>query len=102
MRTALSGAIPWQYVPYVWESLSQPTSLAFGFKYLRENWDAIYKTYKDKPIILKAVVKNFLYALSSKSDLEDVSIQKILCIHFNDKINFSVCLCIAHHSCIET
>lgn len=73
MRNALSGTIPWQYTPYVWKSLGQPTSLAFGFKYLRENWDTIYNTYEDKPIILKAIVQDFLYELSSKSDLEDVS-----------------------------
>ncbi|GJQ74269.1 hypothetical protein Trydic_g19168 [Trypoxylus dichotomus] len=74
MRNAQSGAIPWQYVPYVWKSLGQPTSLAFGFQYLRENWDTIYQAYKDKPIILKAIVQDFLFKLGTKSDLEDLTI----------------------------
>ncbi|KRT82677.1 hypothetical protein AMK59_3046, partial [Oryctes borbonicus] len=74
MRNAQSGTIPWQYVPYVWQSLGQPTSLAFGFQYLRENWNSIYEAYKDKPIILKAIIQDFLYKLGTKSDLEDLTI----------------------------
>ncbi|KAI4458975.1 protease m1 zinc metalloprotease [Holotrichia oblita] len=73
MRNSHSGTIPWQFVPYVWQSLGQPTSVAFGFKYLRENWDEIYEAYKDKPIILKAIIQDFLYGLGTKSDLEDLT-----------------------------
>lgn len=74
LEFALAGNISLENVPYVWQSINHPVGVRTGFQYLRLNWDRIYKTYEEVPLVFNTIFHDFLSQFSTEADLEDVSI----------------------------
>nr|XP_022900472.1 aminopeptidase N-like isoform X1 [Onthophagus taurus] len=74
LSATLNGTIPIKYVSNVWKSIRNVPGRNVGFKFLRENWRKIYQIYKEKRLVLKTIIQDFLFYLSTKSDKEDLTL----------------------------
>ncbi|KAF5302440.1 hypothetical protein FQR65_LT08529 [Abscondita terminalis] len=74
LSKTLDGTIALQNTKIVWKSLAHPVGLNVGFAYLRSNWKKIYKESEHLFSNINAIFEEFLSKLSTKVDLENLTI----------------------------